>query len=114
MAKIGGKDVAAISGQQQQQRDAGVPPAWNNYITVQSADETAKRATELGATVHAPPFDVMDVGRMAVIQDPQGAWFLIWEPKTNIGAFSSTGPARCRGTSWPLRTWTAPRSSTGS
>ena len=54
MAKIGGKNVAAISGQQQQ-RDAGVPPAWNNYITVQSADETAKRATELGATVHGPP-----------------------------------------------------------
>ena len=92
MAKIGGKNVAAISGQQQQQRDAGVPPAWNNYITVQSADETAKRATELGATVHAPPFDVMDVGRMAVIQDPQGAWFLIWEPKTNIGASLVNGP----------------------
>ncbi len=91
MASIGGKNVAAISGQQQQQRDAGVPPAWNNYITVQSADETAARATELGATVHAPPFDVMDVGRMAVIQDPQGAWFLIWEPKSNIGAYLVNG-----------------------
>jgi uncharacterized protein len=36
--------------------------------------------------VHAPPFDVMDAGRMAVIQDPQGAFFIVWEPKSNIGA----------------------------
>jgi predicted enzyme related to lactoylglutathione lyase len=28
----------------------------------------------------------MDVGRMAVIQDPQGAFFMVWEPKSNIGA----------------------------
>ena len=92
MARIGGKNVAAISPQQQQQRDAGVPPAWNNYITVENADEAAARAAELGATVHAQPFDVMDVGRMAVIQDPQGAWFLIWEPKSNIGASLVNAP----------------------
>jgi uncharacterized protein len=86
MAAIDGKPVAAISGQQQQQRDAGVPPAWNSYVTVTSADETVARAQELGATVHAPPFDVMEAGRMAVIQDPQGAWFLLWEPGQHIGA----------------------------
>ena len=86
MQEIGGKDVAAISPQMQDQRDAGLPPIWNSYITVDSADDTAAKAGELGATVHAPPFDVMDVGRMSVIQDPQGAFFMIWEPKTNIGA----------------------------
>ena len=36
--------------------------------------------------MHAPAFDVMDVGRMAVIQDPQGAFFMVWEPKQHIGA----------------------------
>jgi uncharacterized protein len=86
MMELGGHDVAAISPQPQQQREAGVPPMWNNYLTVESADETADRASQLGATVHAPPFDVMDVGRMAVIQDPQGAFFMAWEPRTNIGA----------------------------
>jgi predicted enzyme related to lactoylglutathione lyase len=86
MADIGGKSVAAISAQPQQQRDAGVPPMWNSYITVQSADDSATKATQLGATVHAPPFDVLDVGRMAVVQDPQGAFFCIWEPKRHIGA----------------------------
>lgn len=86
MMQLGGRDVAAISPQPQQQREAGVPPMWNNYVTVESADAAADRASELGATVHAPPFDVMDVGRMAVIQDPQGAFFMVWEPRKTIGA----------------------------
>jgi predicted enzyme related to lactoylglutathione lyase len=86
MMQIDGKDVAAISPQPQQQRDAGVPPLWNSYVTVDSADAAADRAQKLGATVHAPAFDVMDVGRMAVIQDPQGAHFMVWEPKQHIGA----------------------------
>jgi len=86
MMQLRGKDAAAISPQPQQQAEAGVPPMWNSYITVEDADATAARAGELGATVHAPPFDVMDVGRMAVIQDPQGAFFMLWQPKSHIGA----------------------------
>jgi predicted enzyme related to lactoylglutathione lyase len=86
MMRVDGKEVAAISPQPQQQREAGVPPMWNNYVTVESADAAAERAGQLGATVHAPPFDVMDAGRMAVIQDPQGAFFMAWEPRQNIGA----------------------------
>ena len=84
--RMGGKAVAAIAPQQPGQAEAGVPPMWNSYITVDSADDAAAKATELGAHVHAPPFDVMDVGRMAVIQDPQGAFFMVWEPKLHIGA----------------------------
>jgi uncharacterized protein len=92
MMQIDGKDVAAISPQPQQQREAGVPPAWNSYVTVESADAAADKAKGLGATVHAPAFDVMDVGRMAVIQDPQGAFFEVWEPKAHIGASLVTAP----------------------
>jgi uncharacterized protein len=79
-----GKEVAAISPQPQP--EAGIPPAWNSYVTVESADAIADRAKELGATVVAPPFDVMDAGRMAAIQDPQGAHVLVWEPKRHLGA----------------------------
>ena len=86
MQQLDGKSVAAISPQPEQQREAVVPPLWNSYITVESADDAAGKAAELGATVHAPAFDVMDVGRMAVIQDPQGAFFMVWQPKTTIGA----------------------------
>jgi uncharacterized protein len=92
MMKLGGKDAAAISSQPQQQRDAGVPPAWNSYVTVDSADDTLGRAKQLGATVHADAFDVFDAGRMGVIQDPQGAFFLVWEPKQHIGASIVNAP----------------------
>jgi predicted enzyme related to lactoylglutathione lyase len=86
MMRVGGKDVAAIAPQPQQQRDAGVPPAWNSYVSVESADAAAERAKELGATVHAPAFDVFEAGRMAVIQDPQGAFFEVWQAGQHFGA----------------------------
>src|SRR5947209_7448731 len=60
MMQIDGKDVAAISPQPPQQREAGVPPLWNSYVCVESADGAADSAQKLGATVHAPAFDVID------------------------------------------------------
>ena len=92
MASVGGKTVAAISRQPEQQRNAGAPPAWNSYITVENADQTLARAKDLGATVHADAFDVMEAGRMGVIQDPQGAYVLAWQPKDNIGASLVNAP----------------------
>ncbi len=86
MMRLGGRNVAAIQPQPPQQRDAGVPPVWNSYVSVQSADATAEGAGALGATVHAPPFDVMEAGRMAVIQDPQGAFLIAWEARRHVGA----------------------------
>jgi predicted enzyme related to lactoylglutathione lyase len=62
------------------------PPHWNCYVTVESVDETARRARELGANLLAEPFDVMDAGRMAVIADPTGAALALWEPRGHIGA----------------------------
>ena len=55
-------------------------------MTVASADETAGKAAEAGGNVIAEAFDVMDVGRMAVIADPTGAALCLWEPRQHIGA----------------------------
>jgi len=90
--RVDGNDVAAIAPQPAQQREAGAPPVWNSYVSVDSADAVAARATELGGTVHAPPFDVMDVGRMAVIQDPHGAYFMAWQPRAHFGAALVNAP----------------------
>jgi uncharacterized protein len=84
MMSIGGKSVAAISPQMEDQR--GMPPFWMSYVTVADADAVAARAGDLGGTVMAGPFDVFEAGRMAVIQDPQGAFFAVWQPGENIGA----------------------------
>jgi predicted enzyme related to lactoylglutathione lyase len=86
VARIEGDSVAGLTPQAPQQREAGIRPHWFNYVTVASADDTAARTKELGGTVHAGPFDVMDIGRMAVIADPTGAMFGAWEPRSGIGA----------------------------
>jgi uncharacterized protein len=92
MMQVDGENVAAIMVQPRQQREAGVPPLWNSYVSVEDADAVASRAAELGATVHAPPFDVMDAGRMAVIADPQGAFFMLWQPRAHLGASLVNAP----------------------
>jgi predicted enzyme related to lactoylglutathione lyase len=51
----------------------GMPPAWISYVTVDNVDTTAKQADELGGKILMPPRDIPEVGRIAVIQDPQGA-----------------------------------------
>jgi predicted enzyme related to lactoylglutathione lyase len=92
MMRIDGKSVAAIAPQPQQQRDAGAPPAWNSYISVESADAAVARTKELGGAAHAPAFDVMQAGRMGVLQDPQGAYFMVWEPREHFGAALVNAP----------------------
>jgi uncharacterized protein len=83
--QLEGRDVAAGCSLRTDQLSRGVPPHWNLYVAVQSADATATRAQELGGSVLAPPFDVFDAGRMAVLQDPTGAVFSLWQPNKNLG-----------------------------
>jgi uncharacterized protein len=86
MLKMAGQDVGAMSGLREDQQKAGVPPHWGSYVAVTSADESATKAAALGGQVLAGPFDVMEAGRMAVIQDPVGAVFCLWEAKAHPGA----------------------------
>ncbi len=98
---------------------AMAPPHWNLYIAVASADDSAKRAAELGGNVIAGPFDVMTAGRMAVIQDPTGATLAIWEARDHSGVgvkhengsvcwadLNSPDPARARAFYADLFGWT--------
>ncbi|MGI8989696.1 MAG: VOC family protein [Bryobacteraceae bacterium] len=94
MFQLDGRDAAAGYSLRADQHAQGVPPHWMLYIAVASADEKAKLAGEKGGKAIAPPFDVMDVGRMAVLQDPTGATFSIWEAKRHKG----TGIAGVPGT----------------
>jgi uncharacterized protein len=87
MLRLGGADVAILYRQQPQARAAGAPPHWTSYISVDDADATARRADELGgAAVFREPFDVLDAGRVAAIQDPTGAIVSLWQPRSRIGA----------------------------
>jgi len=87
MCRLGDAMVAAISPTTEE-----MPPHWNNYVTVESADEAAAKAKELGGTAVMEPFDVMEAGRMAVLQDPTGAMLCVWEPRDAIGATRVNDP----------------------
>jgi uncharacterized protein len=93
MARLRGKNVCAAAEQREQEREMGVPPHWNNYVSVEDPDASAEKARELGGNVLMEPFDVMDVGRMAVIADPTGAVFCAWQPRRSIGAELVNEPA---------------------
>ena len=82
MARIRGRDAAAIGSQPE-----GAPPGamWNTYIQVESADETTEKVKAAGGSVISEPFDIFDAGRMAVLADPQGAVFCVWQPKEMKG-----------------------------
>jgi predicted enzyme related to lactoylglutathione lyase len=83
MGRIRGGDVAAVSSMP----EAAPPMAmWNTYIWVDDADVAAKKVAEAGGTVLAEPFDVMEAGRMAVVADPEGAVFCVWQPRAHRGA----------------------------
>src|SRR5215467_9682960 len=56
----------------------GTPPSWISYIGTPNADETARQATALGGKIAKAPFDIADGGRIAILQDPQGAIFAIY------------------------------------
>jgi uncharacterized protein len=83
--ELQGRAAAAGYELNPQQRAQGVPPHWIVYIAVENADAAASRATHLGGSVVIQPFDITDVGRMAVLTDPTGAYFCIWQPKRNQG-----------------------------
>lgn len=65
----------SVAGMMKMPDDAptGMPPNWGCYVTVKDVDATCTRVTQLGGKVVMPVFEVPSVGRMAVIQDPQGA-----------------------------------------
>jgi len=86
MLKLDSKDVGALYKLMPDMVAAGVPPHWMSYVSVTNADDSTAKAKELGGTIMKGPFDVMDVGRMSVIQDPTGAVFALWQAGTHAGA----------------------------
>jgi len=82
VALLRGKSVAGLGPQM----NPDAPPSWLTYVNVDSADDTVAKVKASGGTVFAEPMDVMDVGRMAVFADPQGAVIGVWQPGTHLGA----------------------------
>ena len=63
-----------------------MPPFWSVYVTVTNADAALEEAEAAGATVIVPAMDVLDAGRMGVVQDPVGSFVSVWQPNQHIGS----------------------------
>src|SRR4051794_39902686 len=68
-----GTSVAGImpTGDTPEMKD--VPPHWAVYLSVDDVDARLEKCISLGAKMVVPPMDIPNVGRMTLIQDPQGA-----------------------------------------
>lgn len=81
MCLLDGRAVAAIGPKM----DPTASTAWTTYLAVDDADATAARIVEAGGTVPLPPFDVLDVGRLALAIDPGGALVGLWQAHRHTG-----------------------------
>lgn len=57
------------------------PVIWLNYVTVPNLEEALAKAVGLGAKIHKDVTE-LNIGRFAIIGDPQGAGLGLWQFKT--------------------------------
>ena len=70
-----GDQSSQVAGMMQMEKNAPYPPFWLHYVDTKDVDATARRATEMGASIYVPPTDIPNIGRFAVLGDPLGATF---------------------------------------
>lgn len=88
MAKLGGRSVAGIG---QLPPEGGMPSAWTTYFAADDVKAMARRAAKLGGKVVVEPMEVPQQGWMALILDPTGATFGLWQGTGHLGAEAREG-----------------------
>jgi predicted enzyme related to lactoylglutathione lyase len=81
MFQLRGRNVGAAYKNDQ----PGVPPYWGTYVAVANIEEGMTQAKSLGGNVMVGPVDVGEHGRLAVITDPTGATFSVWQANLHQG-----------------------------
>jgi predicted enzyme related to lactoylglutathione lyase len=70
----------------------GTPPNWMAHVQVQDVDATAALAKKLGGRVYKEPTDIPNVGRFAVLADPQGAAFSVFHSSNEMALHDTSKP----------------------
>jgi len=83
-ATLGRGPLAGLMRQTEEMAQSGAPPSWTTFVTVDDLDGAAAAVASGGGSVVMGPMEVMDIGRMLVLQDPAGAVLALWEP-TGLG-----------------------------
>jgi predicted enzyme related to lactoylglutathione lyase len=78
---VGDAQVAGVMGTPPELAAMGAPPTWSGYVAVEDVDAMAATLLQAGGKVLNPPQDIPEVGRFAVVADPQGAAFMLFTPR---------------------------------
>lgn len=92
MLSLNGQDVGGLYRLMPEQESVGVPPHWLSYVGVADVDASTQKATSLGGKCLLPPLDIMDKGRMSVLQDPTGSAFALWQAGSSRGCGTTGEP----------------------
>jgi predicted enzyme related to lactoylglutathione lyase len=76
-----GRSVAAVFPS----ADPSAPSAWVVHLATPDCDATAHRVLRAGGTVLQEPQDVLDQARTALVRDPAGATFGLWQGRRHVG-----------------------------
>jgi len=90
---LGETGVGGLMDLPEDAKAMGMPPSWLGYVLVDDVDAAAAKAKGRGAATHVEPRDIPEIGRFAVIGDPQGAAIALFKPK-----MESDGPWPAPGT----------------
>lgn len=91
--KVGDVHAAGLMALTEDARSRGVPPCWTGYVAVDDVDASSGQFKKHGGAVHVPPCDIPDVGRFAIVADPQGAVLALFKGTTpqQAPAFGTPG-----------------------
>jgi hypothetical protein len=77
---VGATGVGGMMALSPEMAAAGAKPGWLGYVGVDDVDAVAAKLQQAGGALHRPPADIPEVGRFAVVADPQGAGFMLFKP----------------------------------
>ena len=92
MLTLNEQEIAGAFQLTDDMKKQGAVPCWNAYVKVDDVDATANKAKSLGGKILNGPFDVMEYGRMAVLEDPTGAVVCLWHTDKNSETPEKTQP----------------------
>src|SRR5258707_4624849 len=80
LLRVGDTQIGGMMKLPKEASDAGMRPCWVGYVRVDDADGAAAKVKRLGGKIIGAPTDIPNVGRFAVVSDPQGAAFNLFKP----------------------------------
>jgi uncharacterized protein len=86
----GGTPIGGLQALGPKEREQRIPPHWLPYIESSNVAETTRVASSLGAKIIEGPREIPGAGTFAIIQDPQSAFFGVYDPKGRPGAWDGT------------------------